>query len=526
MRCYLITNSFIDDIYNTELDWAKIIKPVLKIFKMDDISQCYAILGIKPTATPEATKKAYRNMAKVWHPDRYVHNPTLKAKAEAEIKKINEAYTAIKAHAEKILQQTTELEVSYRQQTKVSRKQHSPESYYQEGVTLAEQEHYEEALNSFDRAIRLNPNFLEAYQYRGFILSKLGFKLRADAEFRKAHQIKVRNRTKKTSSTSNSANYSAPSTAEATVKTRAIHPLERYQTIFADVEPIKAVAISSYDRIFASTSNAEIKLWQLHSGQRLGTLTGHTDEITCLTVSPSGQTLISGSADRTIKFWDLQKKKAIRTLGGYFSGHFDRVVALAVSPDNQTLLSCDANNSLKIWDINYAKEIQNIAFSAAVTCLVFSPNGQLFGNGGLEPQIRIRQTKDGGVFCSLNNSTGALSLAFSPNGRWLATGGFDCQIRLWDLATKKVLSILTGHSEPISTVLFSNDGSMLISGSWDGTIRLWQLGMGKEIAKIKAHSAAINAMAISSDNQILISGSRDCTLGLWQCNFLAAMSRT
>lgn len=494
---------------------------------MDDISQCYAILGIKPTATLEATKKAYRNMAKVWHPDRYVHNPTLKAKAEAEIKKINEAYAAIKAHAAKKVEQTPVSKVNYRRQSKVSRKQYSPESYYQEGLTLAEQERYKDALNSFAQAIRLNPDFLEAYQYRGFILSKLGFKLRADAEFKKAHQIKVRNKIKKTAESSNfSSDYSPQySTAEATAKTTTSRPLELYQTIVASDRSITAVAISNYSRTFANTSDTEIILWQLYSGQRVGSLQDHADEVTCLTMSPSGQTLISGSADRTIKFWDLRKKKVIRTLGGYFSGHLDRVVALAVSPDNQTLLSCGANNSLKIWDVNYGREIQNIAFSAAVTCLVFSPNGQLFCNGGLEPQIRIRRAKGGRVFRSLNNTAGALSLAFSPDGRWLATGGFDRQIRLWDLVAGEVLSILTGHSDAVSSVLFGNDGSTLISGSWDGTIRLWQLATGREIANIKAHSAAINTMAISSDNQILVSGSSDRNIKLWRYNYSAAVPK-
>ena len=38
------------------------------------------------------------------------------------------------------------------------------------------------ALDSFAQAIKRNSDYLEAYQYRGFILSKLGYKLRADAD--------------------------------------------------------------------------------------------------------------------------------------------------------------------------------------------------------------------------------------------------------------------------------------------------------------------------------------------------------
>lgn len=68
-----------------------------KYRKMEEILQCYALLGIQHTATPEEIKKAYRNMVKIWHPDRYINNLVLKAKAEVEIKKINRAYATIKA---------------------------------------------------------------------------------------------------------------------------------------------------------------------------------------------------------------------------------------------------------------------------------------------------------------------------------------------------------------------------------------------------------------------------------------------
>ena len=494
---------------------------------MDDIVQCYAVLGIKPNATPEAIKKAYRNMAKVWHPDRYTDNPQLKAKAEIEIKKVNQAYAEIKAYvANGNKQVTPQNNVNHHPRSQVSRQPSSPESYYQEGVAYAEQESYEAALNSFAQAIRLNADYLEAYQYRGFILSKLGYKLRADAEFKKAHQLKVRNRVKKFSEPQYTAqNYTYRATAtEASVKTQTSRPLQCDRTISADSQPVKCIALSNYSRTLASASDAEIKLWQLNSGQRIGTLQDHTDEVTCLTMSPSGQTLISGSRDNTIKFWDLRKKKVIRTLGGYFNGHLDRVVAIAVSPDNQTLLSCGANNSLKIWDINYARETKNIAFSAAITCLAFSPNGQLFCSGGLEPQIRVRQTKDGRVVRSLNNRAGVLSVAFSPDGKLLATGGFDRSIKLWDLATGEAICVLKGHLDRVSSVIFSNDGRTLISGSWDGTIKLWQLTIELVIATVKAHAAEINTMAISADNQTLVSGSSDRTIKLWQCNYLANMA--
>ena len=37
-------------------------------------------------------KKAYRDLSKVWHPDRFAEDPTLQIKAEEQLKAINQAY--------------------------------------------------------------------------------------------------------------------------------------------------------------------------------------------------------------------------------------------------------------------------------------------------------------------------------------------------------------------------------------------------------------------------------------------------
>ncbi len=89
----------------------------------------------------------------------------------------------------------------------------------------------------------------------------------------------------------------------------------------------------------------------------------------------------------------MKTKKIIKTFGGYFNGHSEAVLALVLSPDNKSLLSYSADNTIKTWDISRAKVNQSISFSADLTCLEISPNCQLFCTGSLEPQLRIRQIK-------------------------------------------------------------------------------------------------------------------------------------
>ena len=54
----------------------------------------YSILGVSPNASPDEVKKAYRELARKYHPDNYQNNP-LADLAEEKMKEINEAYDAI-----------------------------------------------------------------------------------------------------------------------------------------------------------------------------------------------------------------------------------------------------------------------------------------------------------------------------------------------------------------------------------------------------------------------------------------------
>lgn len=480
---------------------------------MNSIAQYYAVLSIDSAASLETVKQAYRNLAKIWHPDRYIHNPRLKAQAEIEIKKINQAYAAIKSYLE--LEHDTLKKIGSDSRSQVSTSKNSPIFYYYQGVDYAEQQNYNDALISFAQAIKLNEDYIEAYQYRGFILSKLGYEHRARVEFEKANQIKVKNKTK--SYSSNRSKTQINSKQQETVKTQV---LKHCKSIIAANQSITSVVISLDNQLFASINNdREIKLWDINTGRATATLRGHTDIVKSLVIDSRGTTLISGGKDKTIRFWDLKTKKIIKTFGGYFNGHSQAILALALSSDNKTLLSYGADNTIKTWDTNSAQVIQSISCTEDLTCFEISPNCQLFCTGSLESQLRIRQIANGQVIRSINNNSGIFCLAFSPDNKMLATGGFDRIIRLWDINTGNLVHTLAGHSDRLSCLTFSLNGKTLFSGGWDRTIRAWQLKTGAEISSVKIQSGKIQTMAIASNHQTLVSGGDDGRIETWRCFF-------
>lgn len=62
---------------------------------MNNFNRYYEILDLEPSASLLEVKQAYKDLASVWHPDRYSHNPRLQKKAEDKLKEINQAYEKI-----------------------------------------------------------------------------------------------------------------------------------------------------------------------------------------------------------------------------------------------------------------------------------------------------------------------------------------------------------------------------------------------------------------------------------------------
>ncbi len=59
---------------------------------MKPVNEYFKLLGVDSSATPEGLRKAYRDLVKEWHPDRYLHNPRLHRMAQEKLQQINEAY--------------------------------------------------------------------------------------------------------------------------------------------------------------------------------------------------------------------------------------------------------------------------------------------------------------------------------------------------------------------------------------------------------------------------------------------------
>ncbi|MBD2205328.1 serine/threonine protein kinase [Calothrix sp. FACHB-1219] len=287
------------------------------------------------------------------------------------------------------------------------------------------------------------------------------------------------------------------------------------KTLKGHSNPVDSVAISPDGNTLASGSwDKTIKLWNLATGEQIRTFSGHSDTVNSVAFSPNGNTLASGSWDKTIKLWNLATGEQIRTL----KVHSNTVISVAFSPDGNTLASGSSDKTIKLWNLATGEQIRTFSgHSDTVNSVAFSPDGKTLVSGSDDKTIKLWNLATGEEIRTLTGHSYTIySVAFSPDGKTLASGSDDNTIKLWNLATGEEIRTLTGHSYTIWSVAFSPDGNILASGSRDNTIKLWNLATGEQIRTLTGHDYEVISVAISPDGKTLASGSGDNTIKIWR----------
>lgn len=252
---------------------------------------------------------------------------------------------------------------------------------------------------------------------------------------------------------------------------------------------------------------------QVQQDGNLRILKGHTAPITQLRFS--GDTLISASADKTIRIWNAKTGEPIKTI----AAHGDRVTALSVDHTRKTFASGSADKTIKIWsmDGNAISTLQG--HTDEVTALSFLADGRL-ASGSIDKSIRLWNVDQ-----KTSTVLGEHRLAISDlavNGDTLASASWDNTIQLWSIQEARSKYTLIGHNNGVTSLSFQN--SVLASGSSDSTIKLWNAETGELIKTLNGTQDRVASVVFQGNT--LLSTSDRAGLTTWDFDLERLMKQS
>jgi WD40 repeat protein len=287
---------------------------------------------------------------------------------------------------------------------------------------------------------------------------------------------------------------------------------------------IFSVSLSADGQVLVSGhADGTARVWDVTTRRPVAALTGHTGAIR-VTLSADGRLLATGGADCSIRLWEVATNIAriergeVGQLLATLLGHSSAVIDVGFSEDRRFLASGSADGTVRLWEVSSGRMLRILQGHAnAVRGVALSADGLLLASGGADGNVRLWATLSGTELANLRGHTsGVWSVAFLADGRSLASGSEDGTVRLWDIASGRELATLEGHTGAVMRVSASTGGQLLASASGDGTVRLWELPGGRGVATLHGHTSTVFGVAASSDGRLLASGSGDGTIKLWE----------
>jgi len=250
-------------------------------------------------------------------------------------------------------------------------------------------------------------------------------------------------------------------------------------------------------------------------------LTGAAGYVQSIAFAPGGTILAAGSADDTVRLWDVADPASPEPLGGPLTGPKSLVAGVAFSPDGHLLAAASQNHKLWLWRVSHGHAIPDGTLTGAVNWLnavAFSPDGTAVAAGTADASVLVWNLATRSLTATLPHRQPVTSLAWDGNRR-LAAGDADGTVSLWTLPTPV---LLTGNAP--SGVAYSPDGKTLAAGGQD--VQLWDAVRRTPIATRPLPAGTItNAIAYSPDGDLIAIARSDGTAWLLNASTLDPIGR-
>lgn len=279
--------------------------------------------------------------------------------------------------------------------------------------------------------------------------------------------------------------------------------------------------------VIIGTKSGKLQIFDIGSGSLLEEIEGHSGAVWSVCMSPDKRGLVSGSADKEVKFWMFElvasqenqsgsqqlTLKHVRTLKLE-----EDVLGVRFNPDQRLLAVALLDSTIKVFFVDTLKFFLSLyGHKLPVLCLDISSDSKLLVSGSADRNIKIWGLDFGDCHRSIfAHDDSVMCIQFVPQTHLFFTGGKDKKIKQWDADNFEHIMTLEGHHAEVWSMCITSSGNILASASHDKSLRLWEkteeilnLDEEKEMAREKEYEDSL-----AHSGEVVVPGETNTETGL------------
>ncbi|KAI9770247.1 MAG: hypothetical protein M1840_003404 [Geoglossum simile] len=295
---------------------------------------------------------------------------------------------------------------------------------------------------------------------------------------------------------------------------------------------VRSLALSSDDRMLASASSGSLKIWNVRTRNCIRTF--DCGYALCCSFLPGDKIVVVGTKSGVLELFDVASSAMIETV----QAHEGAVWSLQVHPDGKSVVTGSADKSAKFWDFEVVQEevlgtkrtsprlrlvhSRTLKVTDDILSVRFSPDSRLFAVSLLDNTVKVFFVDSLKLFLNLyGHKLPVLSMDISSDSKLMVTCSADKNVRLWGLDFGDCHKAFFAHQDSIMQVAFvphnqDGNGHHFFSASKDRMIKYWDGDKFEQIQRLEGHHGEIWALTVSRTGNFFVSASHDKSIRVWE----------
>uniref|UniRef100_A0A8C9T7M5 WD repeat domain 3 n=1 Tax=Scleropages formosus TaxID=113540 RepID=A0A8C9T7M5_SCLFO len=287
---------------------------------------------------------------------------------------------------------------------------------------------------------------------------------------------------------------------------------------------VRTIAFSSDNIAVLSASADTVKVWNRSTLQVIRTMA--CEYALCSLFVPGDRQIITGTKSGNMQIFDLASGSLLETT----PAHKGALWSIALSPDQRGVITGSADKTVKFWEFELIKDQESgdkkrltvkhtrtLQLDEDVLCVRYTPDQRLLAVSLLDCTVKVFYTDTLKFFLSLyGHKLPVLCMDISHDSTLIATGSADRNVKIWGLDFGDCHRSMFAHDDSVMFLQFVPKTHLFFTAGKDRKIKQWDADKFEHIQTLEGHHREVWCLAISPSGDHVVSSSHDKSLRLWE----------